>query len=131
MVKHIYSPTYYQLNKEEIKEKRRLYRKEHKEKINQQQKMWYRNGRTRSFPIKVEVLTHYGNGKLACVRCGYDNILALTLDHIIPIQGNRKHSGVGFYKYLRKLGYPSGLQTLCANCQMLKMFEGNEWNKNT
>ncbi|KKL06542.1 hypothetical protein LCGC14_2595010, partial [marine sediment metagenome] len=31
---------------------------------------------------KPYVLRYYGRGKLACVHCGFEDIRALTLDHI-------------------------------------------------
>ncbi len=83
--------------------------------------------------LKSEVLTHYGNGKLACVKCGYDNNLAaLSLDHL---NGNgadhRRIIGTGggrpFYVWLKNNGFPEGYQTLCMNCQFIKKFEDREF----
>lgn len=81
---------------------------------------------------KTMVLTHYGNGKMACVKCGFEDIRALTIDHI---NGNgsaeRKihYSGNRFYTYLKNHNFPSGYQTLCANCQKIKQVENKEWGK--
>lgn len=87
-----------------------------------------------SYETKVETLTHYGNGKLACVRCGFSDIRALSLDHIngkTPEEKReRKHKGgCPLYSYLRSLGYPTGYQTLCMNCQFIKKDENLEVNK--
>ena len=71
---------------------------------------------------KVEVLTHYGGGTLACVTCGEDRIACLSIDHINS-DGYRDRKfgrGVNFHRYLQKQGYPEGLQTLCMNCQFIK-----------
>lgn len=81
---------------------------------------------------KILVLTHYGNGKLACVRCGYSDVRALTIDHIWG--GGRNHakeigSGGSLYGWLKKNNFPNGFQTLCANCQLLKREENNENRK--
>ena len=83
--------------------------------------------------FKIECLTHYGNGKLACIRCGYDDIRALSIDHI---DGNgaehrrdlaqRGKTGKTLYKWLKDKGYPKGYQTLCMNCQYIKRAETNE-----
>ena len=75
------------------------------------------------FKLRVEVLTHYGNGKLACVKCGENNIFCLTLDHIEG--GGSKHrkrigGAVKLYPLLKRQGYPEGYQTLCMNCQWKK-----------
>ena len=41
-----------------------------------------RVGRRWRLKVKREVLTHYGNDKLACVKCGEENIACLSIDHI-------------------------------------------------
>ncbi len=51
---------------------------------------------------KVEVLTYYGSGKLACVKCGFSDI------------------------WLKRNNFPSGYQTLCMNCQYTKKIEEGE-----
>ena len=76
--------------------------------------------KARSLAIKIEVMTHYGNGECKCVMCGYDIIAALTLDHIDDDGYKEAKSGKSLYLYLRKHSYPSGYQTLCMNCQYVK-----------
>ena len=63
---------------------------------------------------KEVVLTHYGNGKLACVRCGEVRLSCLT------ISGNNKRRGQGLYAWLKRHEYPEDYQTLCMNCQFVK-----------
>lgn len=83
--------------------------------------------------VKGLVITHYGNGNMACVRCGFGDVRALTIDHING--GGSEHikqlkmqrGGSHFYKWLIKSDYPVGYQTLCMNCQLIKRFENNEW----
>lgn len=71
--------------------------------------------------VKVEVLTHYGGGRLACVLCGFANPDALCLDHIND-DGKEHRALVGkkLYGPLKAAGYPPGLQTLCQNCNWIK-----------
>jgi len=73
---------------------------------------------------KIEVLTYYGNNKLACVRCGFSDERALSIDHINDngAQHRRKIaiSGDSFYRWLKRKGFPEGYQTLCMNCQFIK-----------
>lgn len=80
--------------------------------------------------IKQEVLKHYGNEKIACVRCGEESIECLTIDHIKAI-GAKAHqeSGLGvlFYLWLRRNNYPEGYQTLCMNCQWKKKATEREY----
>ena len=82
--------------------------------------------------IKKQVLTHYGNGKVACVRCGFSDIRALSIDHING--GGVKHrkslgvtSGNNFYVWLKNNDYPLEYQTLCMNCQYIKREENREY----
>ena len=126
-----YNKEAYEDNKEIIKASRRKYRRENKAKIHAQQRDWYIKRKPVRDRLKVETLTHYGNGKLACVKCGFDDIRGLTLDHVQPIgQQTKRVVGLNFYRILQLLNYPTGYQTLCANCQLIKMFEGNEWKLN-
>lgn len=81
--------------------------------------------------VKCTVLTHYGKGVCACVRCGFSDIRALSIDHIDGVNSKTPRSsksGVTFYRRLRREGFPEGLQTLCMNCQFIKRAEGKEYN---
>ena len=75
--------------------------------------------------LKAKILTHYGNGKLACVNCGFSDIQALSIDHINgngaewrKLHGGR--SSIILYRYLQRENFPEGYQTLCMNCQFIK-----------
>jgi hypothetical protein len=78
--------------------------------------------------LKKETLAKYGkNGKTVCCwrGCVVDDLDMLSLDHILN-NGKQERakmgmsSGMGFYGRLRKAGWPSGYQTLCANHQLKK-----------
>ena len=80
--------------------------------------------------LKSEVLTHYGGGELACVKCGFSDIKALSLDHISG-NGAAERKKLGYraqevYLTLRKLNWPVGYQTLCMNCQWIKRSDNGE-----
>jgi hypothetical protein len=80
--------------------------------------------------LKIEVLTHYGkNGILQCCwpDCDVVDIDCLTLDHVNNdgAERRREHgremaSGPVFNYFIRRNGFPSGFQTLCANHQLKK-----------
>ena len=79
--------------------------------------------------IKVDTLAHYSNGSMKCVTCEYSkNINALELDHIEG-NGNKnrkkfnKSGGWSYYRKLQTLGYPTGYQVLCSNCNKIKQIE--------
>ena len=79
---------------------------------------------------RLDVFTYYGGGKAQCTCCGETEIKFLCLDHIND--DGKKHraelkkigvsNGTGFYRYLRRSGFPAGLQTLCHNCNMAKRY---------
>lgn len=81
--------------------------------------------KTREHRVKLAVITHYGHGTPACVKCGFNNIEALTLDHVnndghLSKSERPKSPGYQFYKKLMNDGFPSGLQTMCFSCNMEK-----------
>ena len=91
----------------------------------------YAASKTSKVRAKIAVLTHYGNGKLACVKCGFTDIRALSVDHI---DGKgykewtlRRYDSNRNYSSLRKRNYPTGYQTLCMNCQFIKREEKQEY----
>jgi len=122
----------------------REYRKRKGEELLEKKRKWWRGYylknqerllrdiQRKKWALKEEVLTHYGNGRCACVLCRFDDIRALSIDHIA---GNgtkervqlKNKGGVTFYRWLRKRGYPEGYQTLCMNCQFIKRIEKKEY----
>ena len=135
--------TYYSRHRQERLDYAKRYRQGHTAKINRYQfsyrlshkhtrQIWARERRAE---IKATVLLHYGNGKIACVQCGYDaNVNALSIDHI---KGNGKehrssvniHGGLSFYIWLINNNFPKGYQTLCMNCQFIKKIANKEMGK--
>jgi len=62
---------------------------------------------------------------MKCKKCGFDNVDALSIDHIH--NGGNKHrrelnskAGYNFYWWLIKNNFPKGYQVLCMNCQFIK-----------
>jgi len=82
--------------------------------------------------LRRNVLTHYGDGRLACVQCGFDMYEALDIDHIEGVKkyiGEAKHHGKQLIFWLDREGYPDGFQTLCRNCNWLKWIEARDKTK--
>ena len=138
---------YYAEHKEEYKFYHKQYRLEHKEEIELCRKRYllehkdemklYSNQYTLNHKkekskynkiyfnqLKIEVLTHYGHNKLACVICGENRIDCLSIDHINGDGWKDKNTshrgGYNLYRKLRRDNYPIGFQTLCMNCQFIK-----------
>ena len=129
---------YYYKNREKLLEKRRIWKQEHKEHCQAYAKEWRkRNVNSQRLyhqrwqtKVKTDVLGHYGSGKLGCVKCGFTDIRALSIDHINGDGATHrkviKMSGQRFYRWLKVNDYPKGYQTLCMNCQFIKAAEEGE-----
>jgi len=112
------------------KERQRKYRQNHPDKVMRRAE----NSKAKHVALKAQVLTYYGNGKLACVQCGETRTACLSIDHIngggTEQRANTKlRSSNAFYRWLVKKGYPKGYQTLCMNCQFIKKAERGEQGK--
>ena len=133
-----YSIDWAKQHPEVIKRRKKKYYDEHSEAIIKYVGKWQRDNReevnkkNREFAYKcrVEALTHYGNGKLACIRCSESDIRCLSIDHING--GGNQHrrelggKGIKLSQILRRQGFPEGYQTLCMNCQWKKRYENHE-----
>jgi len=66
----------------------------------------------------------------SCVKCGYNNLVALQFDHKIPIKGKKNRmEAYTFYRYysMNPEIARRDLQTLCGNCNQLKKFDNGEF----
>lgn len=85
--------------------------------------------------LKRDIMVAYGNGEAVCVKCGFDDLRALSLDHIGGGGNAHRHEDGGrfqgrkLYTYLRRNNYPAGYQTLCMNCQWIKRHENKEYGR--
>lgn len=80
---------------------------------------------------KIKIINHYSRGSMKCKECGFNDIRALSVDHIDG--GGCKHrksigrdGGRSFYTWIIKNNYPDGFQILCFNCQSIKRFVKGE-----
>ncbi len=109
------------------------YRNAHREEIRVRERECYQ-GQTKKAKtagekyrkkLKEQIIKHYSNGTIKCVRCGVDDIDMLCLDHINGNgNGHRRSigitSGYAFYRWIISENFPLGFQTLCYNCNMKK-----------
>lgn len=76
--------------------------------------------------LKIEALTHYSDGKMACACCQERIIQFLTIDH--KEGGGKKHLEVigqgKLYAWLAKNHYPPGFQVLCIQCNFGRQING-------
>lgn len=116
------SKRYYDSHKVEQSARKMRYYYTHREKIRQSNSRYL-------LSIKQTVLAHYGSGKCVCAKCGFEDIRALSLDHVNG--GGTKHREriPHIYKWLIDNDYPEGYQTLCMNCQWIKRYESKELYK--
>ena len=98
--------------------RQQLYRAERKDETNNYQRQYARMR-------KLKIINHYSNGTNECTLCGFDNVNALTLDHIDG-NGNKERQqlnnkgGTPFYRYIFKNNFPNGYRVLCWNCNHLE-----------
>ena len=77
---------------------------------------------------KDHVFAAYGGYKCNC--CGETESMFLSIDHVDNNGAQERKSGLysgsgyGFYRWLRKTGFPPGYQVLCMNCQVGKHKNG-------
>lgn len=121
-------------NPEKVKQHNQAYYIKHKERIKRVEAIrnYMRLGKRRQQreQLKVRVLTHYGNGKLACVVCGESRLVCLSIDHLNNKGAeHRKKIGNDIYIWLEENNYPSGFQTLCMNDQWIKKAEYSKTNR--
>ncbi len=130
---------YYQAHKGDLQAQSRKYYQEHQEQQRASARKRYQLNREKYLALAIgyqkklknEVLSFYSNGSLACAICGFDDIRALSIDHIDG--GGNQHrikerakGGPTFYNWLKKYSFPNGYQVLCMNCQFIKKVERKE-----
>lgn len=79
--------------------------------------------------IKERAITHYSNGTVECNVCGVDDIRVLLLHHSNG-GGNAHRKSLGltegystpYYRILSEIGYPEGIEVLCANCHAIRHY---------
>ncbi len=72
---------------------------------------------------RAKALEKLGN---RCVKCGFDNQLALEIDHIEPCGTSNRLRGISLYKFIVLVSV-NGFQILCANCHTIKTRSNNEF----
>jgi len=110
-------------------EHRRQYRKNYHEAHRPRAKWIARRYNQKKKEI---VIQHYSPDKV-CVRCGFSDMRALSIDHIngggvkhlIQLFG-AKRGGRIFYEWLIENNFPEGFRVLCLNCQFIVMAEKTE-----
>ena len=106
----------------------------------EKKRQWYRNQKKWLRPEVKEYMRAYSKKYsknlrrraltalgMKCSKCGYDDIMALQIDHKFGggTKERRKFSYPMYYLYiLRNL---ENYQVLCANCNMIKRVENGEW----
>lgn len=147
-----YDRAYYLKNKEKKKAKDKRYRERHKEQVKIKVLEWAKKHPDKvkviqrryiekhlipnALLLKIEILTHYGNGKCQCINCREERLDCLSLDHMnndgaSDRKINYKTRTSGLYKCLKAEGFPNGFQTLCMNCQWVKKAEYQRQRRQT
>lgn len=125
----------YRQNIDERRESQKVYREKNREEIRAQQQRYRQNHREICanrlkkvhHDLKIQVLSHYSGGKPVCGYCGFDDVRALSIDHVGGAGlAHRRTLSVTMYYWLRNSNYPEGYQVLCMNCQFIKRRDNRE-----
>lgn len=115
-------------HKEQIAQTNKAYwdshpdlRRQHAQTRRENHRGYYRQASKRNYAkLKQEAITLLGG---ICVRCGWDDMRCLEIDHIIPVKGDRSVYGIKLYRSIVTGGSRENLQVLCANCHAIKTYE--------
>ncbi|SRR6266700_4591282 len=130
-----YSRAWRKANRDRKNAAQRDYRQQNKDHIREQDRTWRdtREGqRKREAEAAKRQYARLKQGAIImlggiCVRCGWNDIRCLEIDHIIPVRGDRSLYGIKLYRSIVTGGSTENLQVLCANCHAIKTYEdGNE-----
>ena len=72
---------------------------------------------------KLACLAAYSDGAMRCADCGYANVDALVIDHVLhdgPEHRRRVGGGYAIYYDLKRRNFPPGFRVLCMNCNWLR-----------
>jgi len=120
---------YYAEHKEDMDNRNRIWRENHK----QERKIYHKRYRIkhredirikvkRAYQMrKIRVLTHYSPGGIPrCACCGEQRPIFLTLDHIngdgAKHRKELRGSGRFIYSWIIENNFPLGFRVLCFNC---------------
>ena len=97
---------------------RSIWQKRNPEKV----RAYYRK---RYEKARMECLNHYSQGRFECKQCGYNDVRALSIDHIDGSghKYRKEHGGGKISFWLRRNNFPEGFQILCHNCNWIKRLD--------
>jgi len=116
-------------NAERKKAYDRDYYQTHKEQHNACCHQYFLNHQEAHRKLRIDALNHYSEGAMKCAKCGFDDIRALSIDHMNGGGNEHRKKCGNFYTWLRNNNYPEGFQVLCMNCQFIKKQENREFGK--
>ena len=120
-----YYRKWYENNKEKAREMKRINMRKYRAANPQKYRAQSRAAKKK---LKDAVFDIYGR---RCVRCGFEDERALTLDHV-KNNGSKERSELGergvYYRALKEENY-NDYQTLCMNCQFIKRVKDRMQNQ--
>ena len=119
-----YDRQYYRAHRERLIAYSRNWARTHREKARAIAQRHYRK-------VRLEIIRHY-SPEVKCVRCGFSDLRALSIDHINGEGALFRRMVTGemrVYQWIKRNNFPEGIQILCMNCQFIKQHENNEHQK--
>lgn len=101
-------------NREQIRERQRVYREEHREELNAKKKAYYAR-------VRLEGIAAYGG---CCSCCGENATEFLTLEHANGREPGDRVTGQKAWSKLKSRGWPEDYTVLCFNCNCARGIYG-------
>ena len=116
---------WYEKNKEHIRNRKKLVMRSLRAK---EPEKYREQSRRSTKKLKDAVFDIYGR---ECKRCGFGDVRALTLDHVLNNGAEERieHGERGVYRRALSAQHAGEYQTLCMNCQFIKRHEANRQNQ--
>ena len=115
---------WYEANKDRVRE---MKRKSMLKNRLENPEIYRKHSRDSKAKLKATLFDMYGH---VCIRCGFEDKRALTLDHKLN-NGNKERKELGergVYQKARDTFLPDEYQILCMNCQFIKRCEDKNEN---
>lgn len=113
------------LNKNKVAKYYRFSRKDDVE-FKKNRRLWQRSHRQK---LRMIIINHYSNNDPKCILCGFTDLRALAVDHILNNGAAHKRSlnntrgNTTMFRDIIKNNFPAEYQVLCWNCNYIKEYE--------
>ena len=125
------SRTWREGNSDSVKEYRKQYRTDNREAINRKRRDYYTANKTQIRAVGTQLINHlkeelYNIFGKRCIKCGFDDVRALQLDHVNGGGAEERRTKTAVQVWRNAINHPQYYQMLCANCNSIKRYTDGE-----